>query len=114
MADTGAQTKRISTGKARASRTSSGLVLGNPVRNTQPCLFRSTRKTKLSVEAVTTTPEIQTKPEQVGKGKRVMIVGGDGYCGWATALHLSNRGYEVLLVSVFLVSFRVAEFMVRA
>ena len=30
--------------------------------------------------------------------KRVMIVGGDGYCGWATALHLSKRGYEVAIV----------------
>ena len=27
-----------------------------------------------------------------------MIIGGDGYCGWATALHLSNRGYEVAIV----------------
>ena len=26
---------------------------------------------------------------------KVLIIGGDGYCGWATALHLSNRGYEV-------------------
>ncbi len=30
--------------------------------------------------------------------KRVMVVGGDGYCGWATALHLSKRGYEVAIV----------------
>merc|ERR1719409_2068272 len=27
-----------------------------------------------------------------------MIIGGDGYCGWATALHLSNKGYEVAIV----------------
>lgn len=27
-----------------------------------------------------------------------MIIGGDGYCGWATALHLSNLGYEVAIV----------------
>lgn len=27
-----------------------------------------------------------------------MIVGGDGYCGWATALHLSARGYDVCIV----------------
>ena len=27
-----------------------------------------------------------------GKGQRVLIIGGDGYCGWATALHLSARG----------------------
>jgi UDP-sulfoquinovose synthase len=26
---------------------------------------------------------------------KVLVIGGDGYCGWATALHLSNRGYEV-------------------
>lgn len=26
---------------------------------------------------------------------RVLVIGGDGYCGWATALHLSNRGYDV-------------------
>jgi len=27
-----------------------------------------------------------------------MIIGGDGYCGWASALHLSARGYEVSIV----------------
>lgn len=32
------------------------------------------------------------------KPKRVMVIGGDGYCGWATALHLSNKGYEVAIV----------------
>ena len=30
--------------------------------------------------------------------KRVMVVGGDGYCGWATALHLSKLGYDVAIV----------------
>jgi UDP-sulfoquinovose synthase len=29
---------------------------------------------------------------------RVLVVGGDGYCGWATALHLSNRGHEIGIV----------------
>ncbi|RMZ52926.1 hypothetical protein APUTEX25_001045, partial [Auxenochlorella protothecoides] len=33
-----------------------------------------------------------------GAGTRVMIIGGDGYCGWATALHLSARGYSVCIV----------------
>ena len=33
-----------------------------------------------------------------GGGTRVMIIGGDGYCGWATALHLSARGYNVAIV----------------
>ena len=30
--------------------------------------------------------------------KRVLVVGGDGYCGWATALHLSTLGYEVAIL----------------
>jgi len=29
---------------------------------------------------------------------KVLVVGGDGYCGWATALYLSDRGHEVALV----------------
>ncbi|WP_026100942.1 NAD-dependent epimerase/dehydratase family protein [Synechococcus sp. PCC 7336] len=29
---------------------------------------------------------------------KVLVIGGDGYCGWATALHLSNRGYEVGII----------------
>ena len=38
------------------------------------------------------------KSSDKGNGKKVMIIGGDGYCGWATALHLSNLGYEVAIV----------------
>ena len=26
---------------------------------------------------------------------KVLVIGGDGYCGWATALYLSSQGYEV-------------------
>jgi len=29
---------------------------------------------------------------------RVLVIGGDGYCGWATALYLSERGHEVGIV----------------
>ena len=29
---------------------------------------------------------------------KIMILGGDGFCGWPTALHLSNIGHEVLIV----------------
>jgi UDP-sulfoquinovose synthase len=32
---------------------------------------------------------------------RVLVLGGDGYCGWATALHLSKQGYEVGIVDSF-------------
>jgi len=29
---------------------------------------------------------------------KLMILGGDGFCGWPTALHLSARGHEVMIV----------------
>ena len=29
---------------------------------------------------------------------KVLILGGDGFCGWPTTLHLSNRGREVAIV----------------
>jgi UDP-sulfoquinovose synthase len=29
---------------------------------------------------------------------RVLILGGDGFCGWPTALHLSDRGHDVCIV----------------
>jgi UDP-sulfoquinovose synthase len=32
---------------------------------------------------------------------RVMVLGGDGYCGWATALYLSSKGHEVSIVDSF-------------
>ncbi len=33
---------------------------------------------------------------------RICVLGGDGYCGWATALYLSNRGHQVSIVDNFL------------
>lgn len=30
--------------------------------------------------------------------KRVIVLGGDGFCGWPTSLHLSNKGYDVLII----------------
>jgi UDP-sulfoquinovose synthase len=33
---------------------------------------------------------------------RICVLGGDGYCGWATALYLSKKGHEVSIVDNFL------------
>jgi UDP-sulfoquinovose synthase len=33
---------------------------------------------------------------------RVAVLGGDGYCGWATALYLSNKGHSVAIVDNFI------------
>ena len=32
---------------------------------------------------------------------RVLVAGGDGFCGWPTALYLSAQGYEVLVADNF-------------
>ncbi|HEY3938974.1 MAG TPA: UDP-sulfoquinovose synthase [Bryobacteraceae bacterium] len=32
---------------------------------------------------------------------KIGVLGGDGYCGWATALYLSSRGHEVAIVDNF-------------
>src|SRR6186713_3159973 len=29
---------------------------------------------------------------------KILVLGGDGFCGWPTALHLSARGHEVAIV----------------
>eukprot|EP00898_Chlorokybus_atmophyticus_P001349 jgi/Chlat1/2214/Chrsp17S02551 len=47
--------------------------------------------------AVTERPPVSADSSKKGD-KKVMIIGGDGYCGWATALHLSKRGYKVSIV----------------
>ncbi|HEY7825704.1 MAG TPA: NAD-dependent epimerase/dehydratase family protein, partial [Candidatus Acidoferrales bacterium] len=38
-----------------------------------------------------------------GGGKmRIAVLGGDGYCGWATALYLSKQGHSVAIVDNFI------------
>ena len=32
---------------------------------------------------------------------RIAVLGGDGYCGWATALYLSQKGHSVAIVDNF-------------
>ncbi len=32
---------------------------------------------------------------------RIAVLGGDGYCGWATALYLSKKGHQVAIVDNF-------------
>lgn len=34
----------------------------------------------------------------MSNAKKILILGGDGFCGWPTTLHLSARGYEVAIV----------------
>ncbi|MEO1106199.1 MAG: NAD-dependent dehydratase, partial [Pseudomonadota bacterium] len=29
---------------------------------------------------------------------KIIVLGGDGFCGWPTSLHLSQRGHDVIIV----------------
>jgi UDP-sulfoquinovose synthase len=33
-----------------------------------------------------------------GRSKKVFVLGGDGFCGWPTALHLADKGHEVVII----------------
>eukprot|EP00271_Cylindrocystis_brebissonii_P019855 TRINITY_DN62_c0_g2_i1.p1 TRINITY_DN62_c0_g2~~TRINITY_DN62_c0_g2_i1.p1 ORF type:complete len:532 (+),score=66.53 TRINITY_DN62_c0_g2_i1:98-1597(+) len=69
-------------------------------RATRSTLARRSRSRVVQTNATATAapaPPTVVAPGTPSKG-RVMIIGGDGYCGWASALHLSARGYEVAIV----------------
>src|ERR687893_1291099 len=45
--------------------------------------------------------DLEKDPDTYEKGARmakVLVLGGDGYCGWPTSLHLSEVGHEVVIV----------------
>ena len=33
---------------------------------------------------------------------KIAVLGGDGYCGWATALYLSKKGHTVAIIDNFI------------
>ncbi len=49
-------------------------------------------------EPAKTEPREAAPTDGEGKQMRVLILGGDGFCGWPTALHLSAQGHEVAIV----------------
>ncbi|THU53685.1 hypothetical protein C4D60_Mb10t17060 [Musa balbisiana] len=64
----------------------------------QSIIYATATPMSQEIEKSTLTGSPQSSSESSAKSKKVMIIGGDGYCGWATALHLSNKGYEVAIV----------------
>ncbi len=60
-------------------------------------LSRSHAKKVLLFGARRTVPRRRTRPRVEETTVRTLILGGDGYLGWPTALHLSDRGHEVAI-----------------
>lgn len=73
----------------------------SPFKNTTVEKKKTKRLKTVNATTLPTTQEAQTQNSSSAlssKPKRVMVIGGDGYCGWATALHLSKKNYEVAIV----------------
>src|SRR5271163_412973 len=37
----------------------------------------------------------------IGANMRIAVLGGDGYCGWATALYLASKGHSIAIIDNF-------------
>src|SRR5690242_1557188 len=48
--------------------------------------------------AARTTQVLADRARGLSRTRRVLVTGGDGYCGWPTALYLSDRGHEVTIL----------------
>lgn len=73
----------------------------SPFKNTTVEKKKTKQLKTVNATTLPTTQEAQTQNSSSAlssKPKRVMVIGGDGYCGWATALHLSKKNYEVAIV----------------
>jgi UDP-sulfoquinovose synthase len=45
-----------------------------------------------------TVPAVAERIHDLIGKVRILVLGGDGYCGWPTSLYLSDRGYEVTIL----------------
>ncbi|MBO0844811.1 MAG: phosphoadenylyl-sulfate reductase [Nocardioides sp.] len=58
----------------------------------------TTERTDHSTTGPAPAPTTYDETQHEGNIMRVLILGGDGFCGWPTALHLSAQGHEVAIV----------------
>lgn len=42
--------------------------------------------------------KLYTEAKHANRFKKILVLGGDGFCGWPTSLHLSNLGHEVIII----------------
>lgn len=61
-------------------------ISNNKVQNNHVSLFSTRNSLKMS----------QFHPESARK--KVVVLGGDGFCGWPTSLYLSDQGHDVIVV----------------
>jgi hypothetical protein len=75
-----------------ASAFTTGLTLAT---TTPPSSSLSSRKSSLRLDAASVASD------GVANGtdkKKIIVLGGDGFCGWPTSLYLSDQGHDVVIV----------------
>ena len=58
---------------------------------------RATREAVMAVSDIAMPHSMETGGDG-GKPKKVFVLGGDGFCGWPSALHLAEKGHEVVII----------------
>lgn len=58
----------------------------------------SARAPPLAMAAPSAVAPEHTASEGDSRPKKIFVLGGDGFCGWPTALHLSDKGHEVVII----------------
>ena len=43
-------------------------------------------------------PDRTHTPSGDSQTKKIVVLGGDGFCGWPSAVHLSDKGHEVIII----------------
>ena len=61
---------------------------------TAPSVFGVKTSTLSSSSALFAGPDVNGSAEK----KKVIVLGGDGFCGWPTSLYLSDKGHDVVIV----------------
>lgn len=82
----------------QTSKTPFTRLLSQGERSRSNCTVRATTLSASREASNEPSQGVHESSSEPSKSKRVMVIGGDGYCGWATALHLSKKGYEVAIV----------------
>jgi hypothetical protein len=75
-----------------ASAFTTGLTLATP---SPPSSSLSSRKSSSRLDAASVASD------GVANGtdkKKIIVLGGDGFCGWPTSLYLSDQGHDVVIV----------------
>lgn len=60
------------------------------------CLFAIV--SSVSAFSPIATKAVRPQTALNAESKKVIVLGGDGFCGWPTSLHLSDQGHDVVVV----------------